>query len=263
MLDADMINAIDERINKRLTDSGLSSLTAIGTITSRTSATNGYAVFDGSQGPVPIKISGTAPAYEGDRVYLTRYGRWWTSVGTAPARGTEQLISEIIVSGTVNTISFTGIPLVYNDLKLIGSMRSDAAATQAVDMRLRCNGDTGARYSYLTLDVRETQAGGAPSVSTAAAQTGFDWAATIPAATTFSETRAGIEITLFDYTNTSFAAKEMRSISGFADVGSLQHMHFRWGAWDPTAAQAITSIELATSSGNYVPGSQISLWGIG
>lgn len=255
-LDADMVAVADERIRQSHI-----AMTAVGVMSARRSATDADVVFDGSQGPIPVKVSGTASAYEGDRVYLARHGGWWVVTGTVPARGVRELIAEIIVGVATTTVSFTSIPSTYTDLFLIGAMRTDAAATQAVDCRLRCNGDSSARYSYLTLDVRETQAGGAPSVSTAAGQTGFDWAATIPGASVFSGTRAGFEVTIFDYASTAFTTKEMRSISGFADVGTLQHMHFRWGVWDQTTLQAITSIEWAASAGNFSVGSRIALWG--
>jgi len=256
-LTLDMLQAIDMRVA-----SGEKNITAMGTIVTRTSTTDALVVFDGSQGPIPCKVSGAANPVEGDRVYIVKFGTWWTVIGAAPSRGVYQRIQEVTLTSIASAITFSNIPATYTNLKLIGTLRSDLAATLAVDMRLRCNGDSGSRYSYMTLDVRETMAGGAPSVSASAAASGFDWAATIPAAGSFGGTRAGVEITIFDYTNNVLTAKEMHSVSGFSDVGTAQHMHFRWGAWDATAAQAVTSVELVPSGGNFAIGSRIGLWGI-
>jgi hypothetical protein len=257
MLTDDVLSAIDVAVRR-----SFNAPTAIGTVTARTSTTDALVVFDGSQGPVPVKVAGSVPAYEGDRVYLGRFGPWWTVVGVTPYRGIYQQIYDVTVGpSAVSGITFSGIPANYRHLKLVGTLRSDALAFTA-DVRLRLNGDTGNRYSYLTLDVRETQAGGAPSVATANAATGFDWAATVPAASTFGGTRAGVELTIFDSTDTAYNTKEMYAVSGFADVGTLQHMHFRWGVWDATVYQPVNTIELVPSSGNFVVGSRLGLWGI-
>lgn len=74
-LPLDMLQAIDDRVR-----SGERNVTAMGTVVERTFDDNAQVVFDGSQGPVPVKVSGDVEAYPGDRVGLVKFGRWWIVV---------------------------------------------------------------------------------------------------------------------------------------------------------------------------------------
>lgn len=251
---ADLINVIDARIAQKSVER-----TVIGTVVARTSATDALVVMDGSQGSVPVKVAGNAPAHEGDRVYLVKFGRWWTVVGAGLNRGTQERIQEVIVPSATSTITFANISQDYTHLRLVGICRGDAVLG-TVNLTLRFNGDTSARYSMMSTDSANTVA--TPGVFVSAAQTVLTWGFAIPGSTILAETRAGCDMTIWDYASTAWAAKQTYSVSGFTDFGTTVEMRHRWGAWDPTVAQAITNIDVIAASGNIVAGSRLALWGI-
>lgn len=252
---ADLINVIDARIAQKSVER-----TAIGTVVARTSATDALVVMDGSQGSVPVKVAGNAPAHEGDRVYVAKFGRWWTVVGAGVNRGTQERIQEVIVPSATSTITFANISQDYTHLRVVGIVRSDAAAVQVINLAFKFNNDTSARYSMLSTD--SANGVGTANVFVQNAQTSLVWGFAVPGVLIDPETRGGCDMMIWDYADTVWAAKQTYSTSGFTDSGTVVQVRQRWGCWDPTTAQAITRIDITPLSGNIVAGSRLALWGI-
>jgi hypothetical protein len=99
--DADIIQVIDQRIAQ-----SREAVNAAGVfVTHTTSSSDGQAVFDGSQAPMPVKIAGDVTVAEGDRVLMTKYGRWWVVVAVMTFRGTRRYT----VANRVTRLSLTNL----------------------------------------------------------------------------------------------------------------------------------------------------------
>jgi hypothetical protein len=85
--DADIIQVIDQRIAQSREAANAAGVF----VTHTTSSSDGLVVFDGSQAPMPTKVAGDVTVAEGDRVLMTKYGRWWVIVAAMPFRGTRKL----------------------------------------------------------------------------------------------------------------------------------------------------------------------------
>jgi hypothetical protein len=77
----DLIDVIDARITEHE-----ASVTAVGTVVTRTGNTTAMITFDGSALAVPVKCFGDVNVDEGDRVGLARLGVDWTIIGTFTRR---------------------------------------------------------------------------------------------------------------------------------------------------------------------------------
>jgi hypothetical protein len=86
MFDADMVAMVDTRIAQ-----ARSATNAVGVMVTRTTTSDALVIFDGSQGPIPVKISGDVTVYENDRVLMTKYGSWWVITAAMSYRGTKRL----------------------------------------------------------------------------------------------------------------------------------------------------------------------------
>jgi hypothetical protein len=186
---------------------------------------------------------GTAGGYEG-----------YTGSAWAPAGA--QLI-QASSAGGASTFDFTTIPGVYGSLLVVG-LGSLTGSGGAVDCTLKINSDTGAHYTYTSIDA--SQAGTTPAGSFANAQTVDSWAFGYPATTSFNSSRAGAFYMLIPgYANTTFPKIGLTQ-NFIADGGAAWNVKGRYWHWSQTAA--ITDLLFTSGAGNFAAGSYFALYGL-
>jgi hypothetical protein len=152
------------------------------------------------------------------------------------------------------TISLTGIDQTYADLIVVVTARGDAAATFA-DVRMTLNNDTGTNYDTQRSDLNNGTLTGAGAVAAA-----FGFIGWIPAASGVANAASSLEIVIPSYANTTFH-KDFFSRSGLRTGAAAANMFENaiWGDWRSTAA--VNRIDLALSTGNFVAGTKVTVYG--
>lgn len=156
------------------------------------------------------------------------------------------IANSVISSNGINTISLTGIPNTYTDLRLVWS----AACTLAASAFIRLNNDTSANYGQQTFSAYGTNkltyrnAGTNQwdctvrvAMGTQIEQAAFGWT------DIFSYAQTNNQKSAFSYSHVNNSLLE-RSAFVFAKTG------------------AITSVQLVAGNGNFVIGSRATLYGI-
>lgn len=171
------------------------------------------------------------------------------------AGGSFESIATATGTGSSGTISFTSIPSTYKHLQIRYIARSDAAATDRT-ITVRFNSDSGSNYAYHNL----YGDGSAATSSGASTTTGMIQRSITAASATASIMGVGI-IDIHDYAS-STKNKTLRSFTGVdANTASTDwKVSLNSGLWVNT--NAITSISLIASSGNFTTASTFALYGI-
>ena len=176
------------------------------------------------------------------------------SVGVVPSTNSYESIATVTVgSGGSSSISFTSIPSTYTHLQIRYIARTNNTGIYG---KLTFNSDTtGANYYSHGLT-------GNGSSASANAWAGSTYSSIVFAANDFSNiasTFNGGVIDILDYTSTN-KNKTVRFLQG-SDRNGSGYIEFGSGGWSATPA-AITTINLATSSGSFQEYSQFALYGI-
>jgi hypothetical protein len=167
------------------------------------------------------------------------------------------LIAVTTLTGTAASVTFSSIPQIYHNLRLVGIARGDTAAA-FVTVGLRCNGDSAANYDSEQIGASGSTAGAFESINETFGQVGECTASTALAGSATIWT-----ITIPHYTQTTWwkfwTASHMlndQTVGGAS--GGVMSKH--WAArWRNTAA--ITSLTLLPSAGNFVANSVFALYG--
>lgn len=158
-------------------------------------------------------------------------------------------------TGSSATITFSSIPGTYKHLqiRMLGKTATAAAGADALDITF--NGDSGSNYVYhnLTGDGASATAG-ASSTSTTFIRIGSG-----AGRATETNICAASIIDIHDYALTT-KNKTMRRLGGFDKNGSGGVIVLNSGLWMSTSA--ITSIEIASTGGNFTTQNVFSLYGI-
>lgn len=152
------------------------------------------------------------------------------------------------------TVSFTSIPSTYKHLQVRALIRGTASAS-AISANMQFNSDTGSNYSYHELYGNGTSA----QASAGATQTRFFLHGNAPAATALASSFGVAVMDILDYASTS-KYKTTRCLDGMDVNGSGGYILLDSGSWQNT--NAISSIQIAPSSGNFAQYSQFALYGI-
>ena len=196
---------------------------------------------------------------------VSLYGRGGANVTINPAPGLP-VICEVVTSGSAASVTVGGgsgscptIPQTYRDLQVKVTARGTVSATEA-ELQLQFNGDTAAHYNYETLfgfgtgSITPFMAQG---VAATAAQGGGIAGATAPANAVGNSV-----LTIGNYATTTFNKTFVGVVGDTkANSGSNLITGTAYGEWLSTAA--ITQITFTLSSGNFVDGSVITVYGIG
>jgi hypothetical protein len=160
-------------------------------------------------------------------------------------------IATTTLSTTASNITFSSIPQNYEHLQI----RFIAQASGAAYGKVTFNSDTGTSYYSHSLEGKGT------SVA-AGAYAGTSYNSMLIGVNAFS-TAANVFtsaiIDIFDYTSTS-KNKTIRTLDGW-DANGSGFINYTSGSWSATPT-AITSINIALSSGNFTQYSSFALYGI-
>lgn len=149
-------------------------------------------------------------------------------------------------TGTGNTITVSGIPSTYNNLRIYYTARTTAGSSAVDNTTMYFNGDT-----------------------TSTNYKGFYWGSgtggggNFPMRTTASTATAGYFaggwIDILDYSSTVNKNKQIRIYGGSTSPGNME-LFTNYTAWLNTTS-AINSITWGYGAGNFVAGSKIDIYG--
>lgn len=157
-----------------------------------------------------------------------------------PAGTTYTPIATTTTSGNATSYTFSSIPSTYTDLVIVGN----GSVSSACDMYIQFNGDTGTNYNKMLFYGTGSAAGGA--AYTNVAQIGFSYQ---------DGSQSNSYANIMNYTNTN-VYKPVLSKGGSASSA----LQVNAGLWRSTSA--INSIKVYPSTGNFVNGYTLTLYGI-
>lgn len=164
-------------------------------------------------------------------------------------------IASQTLSSAAASVTFSGIPQNYTDLRIAIQARSTAAGNGRESFRIRFNGDTGSNYSATWIVGNGTSAGSSRNSSQTYAYAMFQ-------ESNSTSTAYGMNtLDIMNYSNsTTYKTGLTRSsynLLGNTEDCSAAHV-FLW-----RSTSAITSIEFSTdASGGFSSGSTFNLYGI-
>lgn len=210
---------------------------------------------DGAAGGTPLVAAALQQIEQALKVHSTGFISKTDANAAFEPIGTSGVVkvAEQILSAAAATVTFSSIPGTYRSLRLMVHARGDAAAA-AVALLARVNGDSTAVYDLQGYDSNGTALTAGASTGAASWDVGAITAANGPVG------GAGIlDLHLPDYARTAFW-KSGQSVSGEVQSSTSRFLRARHLVWRNTAA--VNSLSLLTSSGNFVPGSVFTLYGI-
>jgi len=153
-------------------------------------------------------------------------------------------IASVTLSSAQSSVTFSGIPQTYTDLVVVASVNE----SNDVAVKLNFNSDTGSNYSFTSLYGTGSTAGSDRASSQTYTDLGRYYDAT-------STTRPIIILNVMNYTNST--TNKTFLIRGTTPGLATQA---RVGLWRSTSA--ITSLDLAPTSGTFSSGSTFNLYGV-
>lgn len=172
---------------------------------------------------------------------------------------THKVIGKTVLTSSTSTISFTSIPSIYTDLRIIGALRADNGA-DVQDFYLRYNNDSTSNYQYLTQRLpNDTTTWGSTFVQTGDTSVRFSYCA---GGNSSANVFGPVEIHISGYANTSTYTL-LQSHYGQGSEGSGASV--RWQGVTSAHYKTTTTvnrIDIFVSSGNFVAGSNLYLYGI-
>lgn len=162
-------------------------------------------------------------------------------------------------AGSATMIDVTSIPATYDHLYLVGSLRSDMAATEKTVAEIQVNGDTGTNYTTNFI-----YSGGGNNTPTGSKYTGYDSfdGIQIPAADCLADTFSSFEMWIYNYSNTTHL-KQCLLLSAVPNNDPLEHkgsIMVAANVWASTAA--IDRIKMFVGTDNFVQYSSMTIYGI-
>jgi hypothetical protein len=180
------------------------------------------------------------------------YGAGFSAVTAVPYAGPFGAYDSLatFTSPAATSVNFYNIPTGYKHLQIRG-IANNGETSGWNNQNIRFNADTSANYSYHVLYGNGTSALAANSTS----NTSINDAYRIPPTGTFG----AFIIDILDYGSVT-KAKTVRVFNG-GDTNSVGWTAIHSGLWFKTP-EAITSITLGSSAGNFGTNSRFSLYGI-
>jgi hypothetical protein len=168
--------------------------------------------------------------------------------------GTYESISTVTVgSGGAASVTFSSIPATYTHLQIRLIARSLENNSGLDTPFLRFNSDTGSNYAAHRLYGSGSSAGADAVTSQSQIRAGF-----VPLLNDLASVFGVIIYDVLDYANTN-KYKTVRILTG-TDLNGSGYVGFQSGLWQNT--NAITTITMLPSNGNWAQYSQFALYGI-
>ena len=166
--------------------------------------------------------------------------------------GFYESIATVTSTGSVNSVTFSNIPQNYTHLQVRALTRCAGASTQQ-SILIYPNSDGAADKT-----IHRLYGTGASAASQGFTSQTFWIASGIPCGNDTANVFGASIIDILDYRNTS-KNRVMRALSG-SDANGSGEIHLLSGLWVSTVA--ISSLLIASGTGNLVANSTISLYGI-
>jgi hypothetical protein len=165
------------------------------------------------------------------------------------------LITETVTSGSATNVQFASISGIYRDLEIRVRGRGTAAAA-LIGVRIRFNGDTAANYDLQEHLLQNATTSGFPAVGVTSGFIG-----NVAAASATANFADFLIATVGDYRGTTFQ-KVVHFKGSVRTAAANANLYVEHGAvwWRSTAA--ITQIDVFPTSGGFVDGSVVSLYGL-
>ena len=178
------------------------------------------------------------------------------SSGTSAFLGNYESIATVsVTSATQAAIEFTSIPGTYTHLQIRAIARNSQAAVNDIEgFTLQYNLDTGNNYSW-----HYVLGTGAAAASGAGTSTNVLYSGYTPTNGSTSSCFGAFIIDILDYANTN-KYNTQRVLTGY-DTNTTNGRVGLWSAsWRNT--NAITSIKMTNTAGNFITNSTFALYGI-
>ena len=173
-----------------------------------------------------------------------------------------EAIETVYVEANAAVITFDSIPATYEHLKIIGTGQSDAASATD-NVKLTLNGDTGSNYSFHYIGGEGTSEWLGKTAGVAYWLFPYNINGANSASSGSIQMYDTFSCIIYDYANTN----KNTSFEGLAQgkgnaamVGSSAYITQHTGVWDSTVA--VTSISFTTNQGDWLRGTEISLYGL-
>jgi hypothetical protein len=169
---------------------------------------------------------------------------------TGGGSGAVTLISEVVTSGSQSSVSFTSVAATYRDLEIRVRGRGTVSDND-VGILLRFNNDSGSNYDYQVMYTNSSY-----FESYSASQTSLNAGGIAAGTATTNAGGLGI-ITIGDYRGTTFWKSVTTQFEDWQS--SLLRTQVVAGQWKSTSA--INRVDVLLTSGAFVNGSVVSLYG--
>ena len=173
---------------------------------------------------------------------------------TPASSGAMTLIATTTLGSAAADITFSSIASTYQNLHVVFSGRSSDAAANVVKLLIQMNSDTGSNYRSVWNGGYGTAANA--TINDTGATTSIDCRYAMTGAIPAADRLGTCEITIMDYKNTTLR-------KGLVFVGACAADQptaaMGQGVWNSTSA--ITALKFFPSSGNFITGTSISLYG--
>ncbi len=156
-------------------------------------------------------------------------------------------------TGSSGTITFSGIPSTFKHLQIRGNVRTTDVGATTTNIYVYANGATGSVYTYHYLI-----GSGSAASAAGAASTTFMFAGNATGAASSANTMGVFLFDILDYGSTT-KNKTFRYFTGHDQNGSGE-VWLASGLYQST--NAISSIEIKTSSGSFTTATTFALYGI-
>lgn len=170
--------------------------------------------------------------------------------------GNRALIHDKILTASAASIDLPNIPASFAHLELIVYARGDAGVA-AVTVKLQFNGDTGNNYSAQVFFANGTTITGAEDIGVSSMRVGR-----VPAGTAIANSFGCASVQIPNYAQaTNHKAVTGASASRDSAAAGAMFIEYDGGVWFGTPT-AINRIVVLPSTGNFVAGTRVTLYGL-
>ena len=204
---------------------------------------------DITSGIVPPAVLGTGGAGGGAKFLADDQ-----TFKTPPSLGA--VLSNVTLTGTQTTISFTSIPSTYTHLVIVFQGRSNASGLATTGFRMTLNNDTGSNYNGQY--VGGNNASAIAAIQSAAA---FGYLGNMPAANATTGYSMSGSIEIPNYAGTTFFKNALFQTTRDENGAGANMVTYRGHiVWKSTSA--INRLNLVPQYGDFIAGSRFTLYGI-